>query len=152
MTVYFFFLFFFQCTFYPPCKSSHEENKETVKEYVKQYGVRYQNYTCLYNFHNVNEVIRTKRFEKNQVVHGLVWPILTLVIGILALLITIRKRGCVVIWYFVIYLTKCIIIFKEILSNKTKNKIIFGFDVWFTMAPRNKENMNLKNWNGQSPL
>jgi len=83
-----------ECTYYPPCKSSRMANERAVREYEERYGRPGQTFPCLYNPDNPSEVIRTRRFHMNHVVHGMLWSSLIFVISLSILVIAIRKKGC----------------------------------------------------------
>ncbi len=83
-----------QCSYYPPCKSSRVANEKAVRDYEGRYGKPGQTYPCLYNPKNPTEVIRTRRFHINHVVHGMVWSSLVFVLSLVILILAIRKKGC----------------------------------------------------------
>ena len=103
-------LFFFQCSYYPSCRSSQSANEETVNKYEAEYGSVGLSYPCLYNPGNPREVIRTRRFHLHNVVSGMTWSSLLLLVSVIALYIMIKKRGCKVLW--LMYST-CIIVWNK---------------------------------------
>ena len=84
----------FQCSYYPPCKSSKMANEKAVRDYEHMYGQPGKKFTCLYNPKNPTEVIRTRRFHLNHVIHGMVWSSLVFILSLAILIVAIRKKGC----------------------------------------------------------
>ncbi len=91
------FFFSFQCSYYPSCRSSQVANEETVNKYETEYGTIGLSYPCLYNPGNPREVIRTRRFHLHNVVSGMTWRSLLLIVSMITLCIMIKKRGCKVL-------------------------------------------------------
>ena len=85
--------FSFQCSFYPPCKSSEIANTQTVKDYERRYGTADQSYPCLFNPNNPSQVIRTQKFLLEHVIHGTVWSSIILLSAIVILSILVKRNG-----------------------------------------------------------
>ena len=84
----------FQCSYYPPCKSSHAENQESVRQYASQFATPRLNYSCFYNPGDPTEVIREKRFQLHQVVHGMLWSSVIFSVSLGLLSVVVKRRGC----------------------------------------------------------
>ena len=87
-------LLFFQCSFYPPCKSSRQENEAAVQNYKLTYGTPGQTFPCLYNPEDPREIVRTRRFTLAHVVHGLLWSSTVFITSVAILVLAIKKKGC----------------------------------------------------------
>ena len=86
--------FSFQCSFYPNCKNSQVSNERAVAEYERNYGTKGLSYPCLYNPHNQKEVIRTRRFNLNHVIHGITWSTAVFIFSVICLSLLIKKHRC----------------------------------------------------------
>ena len=87
----------FQCSYYPPCKSSQIANDKSVSNYQQRFGVIGQSFSCLFNPVNPRQVIRTRRFHLRHVLHGTVWSSMICVASSSALVFIIKRRGCIYI-------------------------------------------------------
>ncbi len=83
-----------QCSYLPPCRSSRSANRQAVLHYEQAHGRPGHSYPCLYNPDNPRQVIRTRRFQLQHVIHGLLWSSLVLVVSAGLLLLTLKRRGC----------------------------------------------------------
>ena len=84
----------FQCSFYPPCQTSPYMLEEAVELYEKHYAVIGLPFNCWFSPQNSHQAIRTKRFRLYHVVNGMLWTIIILFMSFVALLYTIKRRGC----------------------------------------------------------
>ena len=85
----------FQCSYYPPCKSSKIANDKSVSNYQQRFGVIGKSFSCLFNPVNPRQVIRTRRFELKHVLHGTVWSSIICLASSSALILIIKRRGCI---------------------------------------------------------
>jgi hypothetical protein len=90
--------FIFQCSFYPPCKSSPTKIKEAVDVYENHYGVIGLPFNCWFSRNHTGHAIRTKRFQVYHIVNGFLWSIIILLMATATLMYTIHKRGCNLMW------------------------------------------------------
>ena len=84
-----------QCSFYPSCRSSRQDNDRAVAAYESVYGaVGGPAFPCLYNPARRSEVIQRRRFQTQHVVNGLAWSCVLLVLSLAFLVYALRRRGC----------------------------------------------------------
>ncbi|ELU05997.1 hypothetical protein CAPTEDRAFT_226235 [Capitella teleta] len=86
-----------QCSFYPPCLTSKEDNYDAVRHYELQYGRSHRSFSCLFDPDKPSRVIRRRRFKLHHVVHGLVWSIALFLSSLALLTFALRYKGCAVL-------------------------------------------------------
>lgn len=87
-------VYLLQCSIYPHCKKTPEQINFQLQEYYAQYGKPGTNYSCYVNSDGLAEVIREKRFQFSEVLHGVIWPIAVFVVSTASLVVTFRRRRC----------------------------------------------------------
>jgi len=82
----------FQCSFYPPCRSSRVENEDAVSDYQSKYGIPGSEYPCWYNPQITSQVIQHHRFYLHHVINGVAGSAAVLIASVVLLVCVVRHR------------------------------------------------------------
>jgi len=85
-------VYYVQCSFYPPCRSSRVENEEAVSDYQSKYGQSGSEYSCWYNPLKLSQVIQHHRFHLHHVINGVAGSAAFLIASVVLLVCVIRHR------------------------------------------------------------
>ncbi|XP_043912937.1 calcium-activated potassium channel subunit beta-4 [Protopterus annectens] len=84
-----------KCSYIPPCERDNQKNTETVthwQEYWKE-EIGSQPFICFFNQHRrPDDVLLKRSHDENVLLYCVLWPLLTLLVGVLIVVLTICAK------------------------------------------------------------
>ncbi|XP_005994035.1 calcium-activated potassium channel subunit beta-4 [Latimeria chalumnae] len=87
-----------KCSYVPPCERENHKNSENVM-YWQEYWIELgsQVFTCFFNQHRRPDDVLLKRAHDEKVLlHCILWPLITLLVGVLIVVLTICAKSLAV--------------------------------------------------------
>ncbi|XP_018611316.1 calcium-activated potassium channel subunit beta-4-like isoform X2 [Scleropages formosus] len=88
-----------KCSYVPKCERDNQKNKEKVLEWLDfwTYNMSSQSFTCFFNQQRrPDDVLWKRSLSENVLLHCVLWPLVSLLLGTLIVLLTVCARSLAV--------------------------------------------------------
>ncbi|KAL4660247.1 calcium-activated potassium channel subunit beta-4 isoform X2 [Arapaima gigas] len=88
-----------KCSYVPKCERDNQKNKEKVLEWLDfwTYNISSQSFTCFFNQQRrPDDVLWKRSLDENVLLHCVLWPLVSLLLGTLIVLLTVCTRSLAV--------------------------------------------------------
>ena len=90
--------FYFQCSYFPPCRSSQSRIEFFMRDFIHKFTPIGKQLQCFHSTsRDENYVIRTRRYHTSHVVHGLFWTNIGVFTAISGLVYTYKRKKCTIV-------------------------------------------------------